>query len=68
MVRVLFVCWGNIRRISEKANDFGTLRDVQKRIQTTFRPFKKQLKMKILSGSRVRRNYYVDNYTIGDCS
>ena len=32
MIKVLFVCWGNIRRISEKANDFGALRDVLKRI------------------------------------
>lgn len=39
-VRVLFICWGSIRRNLERPRDFGTLRDVQKRIQTTFRPFK----------------------------
>ena len=32
MIRVLFVCWGSIRRNLEKPSDFGTLRDVQKRI------------------------------------
>ena len=32
MIRVLFVCWGNIRRNLEKPRDFGTMRDVQKRI------------------------------------
>ena len=31
-VRVLFVCWGSIRRNLEKPSVFGTLRDVQKRI------------------------------------
>ena len=32
MIRVLFVCWGSIRRNLEKPRDFGTLRGVQKRI------------------------------------
>ena len=32
MIRVLFACWGSIRRNLEKSSDLGTLRDVQKRI------------------------------------
>ena len=32
MIRVLLGCWGSIRRNLEKPSDFGTLRDVQKRI------------------------------------
>ena len=45
MIRVLFVCWGSIRRNLEKPRDFGTLRDVQKR----FRPRLDHLKQKIYS-------------------
>ena len=32
MHRILFICWGSIRRNLEKPSVFGTLRDVQKRI------------------------------------